>query len=178
MNHMTEFSTKSTAVENLQRYLRWLSLLESNIPPVAIDGIYGEETKDAVNAFQKAYGLEVTGIVDYATWTALFEAYLASLLEYQTPKGFSPFPRFPKGYAVGLGNRQFLVEVIQFMLNELSVEMDDIPRNAQSGLYDEDTETGVRAFQRAHLLMQTGKVDRATWDALVTTYQALQNEIG
>ena len=121
-------------------------------------------------------GLQETGTVDYTTWTLLFEAYMDSVLRQEQPQGFSPFPRFPVGYSVGSGNRQFLVEIIQYMLNELSTEHVDIPRNAQGGLYDEDTEQGIRNFQRSHMLKETGRVDKTTWNALVSAYNQLQRE--
>ena len=168
--------TNRVAVENLQRYLRQLALFDQSIPVVAIDGVYDQQTQDAVIAFQRMVGLEQTGEVDYTTWTQLFEAYMASVLCHEQPEGFSPFPRFPVGYSIGSGNRQFLVEIIQYILNELSTEIIDIPRNAQGGLYDEDTEEGIRHFQRAHLLKETGRVDKATWNALVRAYNQLQRE--
>ncbi len=168
--------TNRVAVENLQRYLRQLALFDQSIPVVAIDGVYDQQTQDAVIAFQRMVGLEQTGEVDYTTWTQLFEAYMASVLRHEQPEGFSPFPRFPVGYSIGSGNRQFLVEIIQYILNELSTEIIDIPRNAQGGLYDEDTEEGIRYFQRAHLLKETGRVDKATWNALVRAYNQLQRE--
>jgi peptidoglycan hydrolase-like protein with peptidoglycan-binding domain len=172
---ITENSNR-LAIENLQRYLRQLALFEKNLPLVAIDGVYTQETRDAVLAFQRSIGLQETGTVDYATWTQLFEAYMASVLRHEEPEGFSPFPRFPIGYSVGSGNRQFLVEIIQYILNELSTELINIPRNAQNGLYDEDTEQGIRNFQRTHLLKETGRVDKKTWNALVAAYNQLQRE--
>ncbi|MBQ8718536.1 MAG: peptidoglycan-binding protein [Clostridia bacterium] len=172
---ITEHSNRLT-VENLQRYLRQLALFEKNIPVVAIDGIYDQQTRDAVIAFQHSIGLEETGTVDYSTWTLLFEAYIASVLQHEEPAGFSPFPRFPTGYSIGSGNRQFLVEIIQYILNELSTEIVDIPRNAQGGMYDEDTEQGIRSFQRTHLLKETGRVDKTTWNALVAAYNQMQRQ--
>ena len=97
-----------------------------------------------------------------------------SVLRHEEPQGFSPFPRFPVGYSIGSGNRQFLVEIIQYILNELSTQLDDIPRNAQGGLFDEDTEQGIRVFQRTHLLKETGRVDKSTWNALVSAYNQMQ----
>ena len=172
---ITENSNR-LAIENLQRYLRQLALFEKNIPMVAIDGIFAQETRDAVAAFQHSAGLAETGTVDYSTWTQLFEAYMESVLRHEEPQGLSPFPRFPIGYSVGSGNRQFLVEIIQYILNELSTEMVDIPRNAQGGLFDEDTEQGIRTFQRTHLLKETGRVDKTTWNALVSAYNQMQRE--
>jgi peptidoglycan hydrolase-like protein with peptidoglycan-binding domain len=173
---MIEQNTPRVAIQNLQRYLRQLALYDNSIPSLAIDGIYGAETRAAVIAFQRAAGLPETGIVDYTTWLQLFDAYMESVLRYEEPQCFSPFPRFPIGYSVGIGNREFLVEIIQYMLNELSVWFDDLPRNNQGGVFDEDTENGVRLFQGVHLLPTTGRVDRATWEAMVHSYQRMLKE--
>ena len=163
------------AVENIQRYLRQLAKYDSRIPQVGIDGIYGPQTQAAVLAFQEVSGLEPTGIADYTTWTRLYEAYMDSVLLNSSPSCFCPFPRFPVNYSVGLGNRQFLVEIIQYILNELTLAYNDIPRNEQSGFYDVDTENGVLAFQRDHALPMTGRVDKFTWNALVQAYHLITN---
>lgn len=172
---MTTNINERVAVENIQRYLRQLSLYDDTMPRIAIDGIYGDETRAAIYAFQQLAGLEATGIADYTTWTELYEAYMRSVLLHSSPRCFCPFPRFPVNYSVGRGNRQFLVEIIQYILNELTLSYDDIPRNDQSGLYDEDTENGVLAFQRIHALPRTGKVDKMTWNALVEAYNIISD---
>jgi peptidoglycan hydrolase-like protein with peptidoglycan-binding domain len=45
-------------------------LLEAG-QPVQIDGAFGSQTRAAVLAFQLAHGLQLTGMVDQATWQAL-----------------------------------------------------------------------------------------------------------
>jgi peptidoglycan hydrolase-like protein with peptidoglycan-binding domain len=75
-----------------------------------------------------------------------------------------------------MGNREFLVEIIQYILNELAVWMDGIPRNSQSGVFDEDTQNGTLLFQRKNLLPETGRVDRSTWNALVDAYGQMARE--
>ncbi len=53
-------------VYDVQYRLRWLGRLD-----VAPRGIYGKRTKAAVIAFQRARGLDQTGVVDHATWPVL-----------------------------------------------------------------------------------------------------------
>ena len=79
--------TNNVAVENIQRYLRQLSLYDNTIPPLAVDGIFDMRTREALLAFQRQEELEETGVVDYTTWNRLFEAYMASLLRSQPPRG-------------------------------------------------------------------------------------------
>jgi hypothetical protein len=39
----------------------------------SLDGLFGEQTRSAVAAFQRARGLEASGVVDCATWQALLQ---------------------------------------------------------------------------------------------------------
>lgn len=57
-----------TPVRNLQNMLRTISLYYSNIPLIAVDGIFGPSTTNAVKEFQKVYKLPVTGEVDIITF--------------------------------------------------------------------------------------------------------------
>ena len=54
---MTTNINERVAVENIQRYLRQLSLYDDTMPRIAIDGIYGDETRAAIYAFQQLAGL-------------------------------------------------------------------------------------------------------------------------
>jgi hypothetical protein len=45
---------------------------------IAIDGIFGSDTDDAVRAFQTLLGLSVDGIVGQQTWNHLVDGYLAA----------------------------------------------------------------------------------------------------
>ena len=57
----------------LARYLQhMLNVLGYQI---TINGIFSEETKNAVLSFQTAHGLDPDGQVGPATWTKLFEVY-------------------------------------------------------------------------------------------------------
>lgn len=158
------------AIRNLQRYLRQLSYVNPNIPAPPIDGIYDTATREAVIAFQREERLPPTGVVDTATWELLFKRYEESLRREGAPVPLAQFPRISPGYALREGDENFLVRLVQYALGELDLiyeGFDDVP---QTGIYDAKTMDAVRSFQRRHGLAETGEVDRATWDALATTY--------
>ena len=50
------------------------------IQPVAITGIYDDETRDAISEVQTRYLLPVTGETDKLTWNALVRLYNSALL--------------------------------------------------------------------------------------------------
>lgn len=62
-------------VRLLQYMLSILSAHISSIPPVAVDGIYGQATRAAVQAAQRRFGLPETGSVGPQTWDAIYNQY-------------------------------------------------------------------------------------------------------
>lgn len=158
------------AVQNLQRYLRQLSFEHPEIPVVSIDGLFDDRTQEALRTYQTLRGFEPTGRADYPTWIRLYDDYIHSLSQNDAPITVNLFPRFPVHYHVELHDRHFLVNMIQYMLNELSAELSSIPPNEQNGFYDETTEAGVREFQKIHHLPPNGRVDRATWNAMTDLF--------
>lgn len=59
--------SRGPAVTALQRQLRFTFSYKS----VAVDGVFGKATFEAVKSFQKKKGLKADGIVGQATWKAL-----------------------------------------------------------------------------------------------------------
>ena len=167
---MRKYNEKD-AVRNMQRYLRQLSYTDSDIPPVPIDGIFGEATSNSLIAFQTKKGLTATGVADRESFDALYETYLGSVKRFTPPKGFSPFPRVPEDYSLSVGDVGFAVTAVQFLLNEVSMIIDNIETVAITGIYNIDTARAVSIFQAANGLPITGETDKETWDALVDTYE-------
>ena len=62
-------------VRHLQYMLAILSDFIPQIPSVAVDGIFGSATTEAVLAAQRYFGLPQTGIVDAATWEEIYDQY-------------------------------------------------------------------------------------------------------
>lgn len=62
-------------VRNLQTYLQTIAEATGQIPYIAVDGIYGNATRDAVYTFQRINGLPIIGYVGPATWFAIASQY-------------------------------------------------------------------------------------------------------
>ena len=60
----------------LQQQLNRIAQNYPAIPTIAVDGIYGANTKTAVEKFQSIFNLPVTGIVDYPTWYKISQIYV------------------------------------------------------------------------------------------------------
>ena len=77
-------------VKLLQYMLAMLSEYIQEIPPVAVDGIYGRATRAAVLAAQRRFRLPETGIVDPETWQAIYGQF--SGIENTTLRSEESFP--------------------------------------------------------------------------------------
>lgn len=72
-----DIGDSGTPVRTIQEQLSAIRRTYSNIPSLAIDGIYGEDTAAAVSRFQSIFDLPVTGEVDYSTWYKISQLYVA-----------------------------------------------------------------------------------------------------
>ena len=165
---MTEPSNQQAEIYELQTMLRLIAQADGSIPLVNPDGIFGPETERAVLSFQSNMGLPPTGIVDFQTWTAITDAYRTA--QVMTQRGLALFP-FPNGgYTVEKNEKSDLVSLIQIVLSGVGVAYDRFSDIKISGIYDEETITAVRTFQKFNRLPQTGDVDIHTWNKLASDY--------
>lgn len=65
------------SVRTIQTQLNAISQNYPLIPKVAVDGVYGEKTAEAVSKFQEIFGLPVTGRVNFQTWYQISNIYIA-----------------------------------------------------------------------------------------------------
>ena len=59
----------------LQTYLNTLATVYPEIGTLAVDGIFGEATENAVKTVQRIFGLPETGVVNLATWNVIAGQY-------------------------------------------------------------------------------------------------------
>ena len=63
-------------VRQLQQQLNTIAGAYPLIPKLAVDGIYGKKTAEAVKTFQQIFNLPATGVTDYPTWYKISEIYV------------------------------------------------------------------------------------------------------
>lgn len=89
-------------VQLLQYMLSVLASYISEIPPLAIDGIYGQITRAAVLAAQRRFRLPETGVVDRQTWDNIYDQF--SGIENTSFRDNEIFPTPPVSSAVTTAN--------------------------------------------------------------------------
>lgn len=71
-----QVGSSGDSVRQMQEFLNVISNTYPSLPKIKVDGIFGPETKDAVQKFQSVFGLPPNGIVDYPTWYKISEIYV------------------------------------------------------------------------------------------------------
>lgn len=82
-------------IRSLQYMLNQLAIHNDILTRLAVDGIFGERTLEAVMVFQRENGLPVTGVVDLTTWNAIRDAYIHMELMYGFPPPSTCCPTAP-----------------------------------------------------------------------------------
>lgn len=153
-------------VENLQYYINYLSDYYPTIPEVSQDGIFGEDTENAVIEMQRTFGLVPDGVVGELTWQRMYNAYLGivSTIPLEYLEGSSvPYPGVP----LRIGSEGEDVSLIQRYLSRISRTYTAIPSVSVTGYYGNQTQSSVRAFQEYFgLSTPNGTVNAVTWDAI------------
>ncbi len=172
---MRNIRNQPDVIFEIQRYLRALHFdSDGKIPLLNPDGIYGPETRAAVEAYQRMAGLPVTGQTDLATWKRLYADYTEAGKRAAPPKALAPFPA-DAGYEIRPGEYSDITAIVQFVLRLLADHYEELSGPALTGIYDEATSADVARFQKRHSLSQTGLVDKATWNELADAYNRLHH---
>lgn len=163
--------SQGTEVSELQATLQLLGYYAG-----PIDGVYSEETAEAVSAFQEAAGLSPDGVVDRSTWNRLFPpeptaaaaepepevcvcpetARAATLVADSADSREASFP------VLKLGMRGEAVAGLQERLRAkgfLDGEAD--------GIFGPETQAAVKGAQRKYEITPDGVVGATTWRVLL-----------
>ncbi len=163
--------------ENVRRMQLYLNRISANYPSIpkisVINGLFDENTENAVRAFQRIFNLEADGVVGKATWYRIVYIYSAVTRLAELKGEGIGYENLPKRFEGDLseGDSGGQVVTLQYFLTLLSFFNQQIPRPDIDGIYGAGTRESVTAFQRYAGLPQTGAVDRRTWDNIYGAYK-------
>lgn len=167
--------TTGAPVRSLQTMLRQISELDTSIPAVVPDGIYGRDTLAAVSAFQRTRGLPVTGVADLTTWEAIVEAYFEAQAEILPPEPL--YLLLDRQQVIEPNDQNLHIWVVQGVLAALAEIFENIPEIVHTGKNDEETQAAISFIQAASGLPVTGILDRTTWKTIARLYSSVRNGI-
>ena len=154
-------------IKEIQKYLRYIAI-HNGRNGIIPDGIYSDETKDAVTEFQKNSGIFPTGEIDNETWNRIILEYNLIAPYYEKSVAVSPFR---DNFAViKKGDTGDIVYFIQIILN--SIGENSIPVVIIDGFYGDETENAIKKYQSLRGIDPTGETDIFTWNMLAESYYA------
>lgn len=150
------------------------------IPKIArADGVFGQDTENAVRTFQQIFDINPDGVVGKATWYRIKRVYFAV-------KRISEL--FSEGISVTQAQRQYPsqlelgsagvpVRTLQFYLRILSNFIPTVPFADDDGVFGQTTRDAVIAFQTYAGLTPDGVVGRTTWNAIINAYDDIESTL-
>ena len=161
-------------VKTLQYYLSIIAYFNQTLQPVPLDGNFDSGTTDAVERFQRFYGIPVTGIVDNATWNEIDRVYVETVAAL--PEGYQGNnAKLYPGYFLSSGMRGQNITDLQTYLNLIGRNIPEIPIVPITGFFGEQTEEAVRIFQRLFGIPVSGAVGPVTWYQIALQYDFLNS---
>lgn len=160
-------------IRSLQTMLRVIAQEDARQPSVVPDGIYGAQTRSAVTAFQRNYGIPATGVADQLTWETIVEIYEPALTRVGPAQPVELI--LHPGQVIRQGDREPNLYIIQAMLMVLSQVYGSISQPSQTGILDEATAISISSFQEQAGLPQSGELDKVTWKHLALHYPLAAN---
>lgn len=148
----------------LHYLLRTISYFDSELPFLGMPGNmkYDENTVIMVEAFQRKYGLPVTGIVNNVTWAKLTEVY-NNVINSIPDEYLTYEDEFFSGRQLSNGISGDDVRRLQKFLLQICKNKKNIPGVRVTGIFDDLTEQSVRVLQEILNLPVNGVVGAATW---------------
>ena len=154
-----------------QYYLQVVAAYYDTVPPLTTTGVYDDATYQAVMAFQRTFGLTPDGIMGQQTWNELYKAYRGILDSTAVMEGGVVL--YP-GTVLRIGSQGEYVQILQEYLAYISEFYPEIPAVQVTGVFGNQTQAAVIAFQNLFGLEAAGIVGPLTWDAIASLYSDLR----
>ena len=158
------------SVRAFQYYLAVVSAYYERVPRIEINGEFDAATAEALRAFQRLYGLPVTGIEDRRTWNDLYAAYAGILASEPDTECVRLYPN----EVLRMGVTGENVRTLQQYLTAISRVDPAVQPVSDTGYFGPLTRASVQAFQREYGLTANGTVGAVTWDAIAGVYSEIR----
>lgn len=167
-----QFGDSGYTVSSAQYYLNVLGYFNPNLNIFPINGNFDIQTQNAVENFQREYGLAVTGTIGRNDWrkiTNVYDNVLNTLSDgYEGVKA-----KLYPGYFLTEGMTGSDVRDLQSYLALIGRTIPEIPEVAVDGIYGQNTKNAVAAFQKFYGIPETGYVGPLTWHEIGKEYNTI-----
>ncbi len=163
---MYRINDKPEAIKRVQKYLATASDAEIFVAPT---GVFDENTRLSVIYFQQSKNLEPTGIVDYLTFTLLYDEYSFITQNNEVRRitdSFIDFPLLP-GY---LGNEMSHINrTIRRVLDHYGITHSI----RESNFYSNETAKGVKILREIYILDEGNMIDEEFYLRLIRDHDSI-----
>lgn len=158
-------------IRSFQYMLGRLARVYPFLPDLAADGVFGEQTLEAVMIFQRELHPPVTGIVDRGTFSAIRKAWVEAEKFLGNSRPLRVFPS--EGYQALHGANEVFLILPQTMFQILGRYFVGILPGPADGLHTGASIANVRWLQQAGGLEPNGILDMKSWDLLCRLYEVM-----
>lgn len=151
----------------IQYYLAVIAYFDELLPVIAVDGIFGKKTEEAVIAFQEQFGLNATGVVEKNTWNTITDIYDKTLNDVLLLFPDIRDELYP-GRVLSFGMQGIDVRSLQNFINLAADKNAYIPKLSADGIFGPATENAVRIIQSRNQLLANGIVGPLTWNKIIS----------
>ena len=153
-------------VEFMHYYLNAIAFLDPDIPYLPTNSVYNDNSRMMVMAFQRKYGLPVTGTFNYTDWQRLREVY-DKMLKSPTTSQVNFIDELYPGYFLTKGVTGEDVRRFQKFLLKICQYDKSIPGVRVNGIFDDLTENSVKKLQDDYGFQVNGLVGPLLWKKVV-----------
>ena len=153
-------------VSYLNYFLNAISFVDNNIPNLKTNGVFNDNTLAMVKAFQKNYNLDVTGVVDYETFSKIGDVYNIILTSYEDKFKDYKEDLYPNKF-LSLGDSGEEVKHLQTYLYKICMYDKSIPGVRVNGNFDELTLSSIKKIQKDYNFEVNGIVGPLLWKKIV-----------
>ena len=161
---MYRIDDRQTAIMQVQKFL--MALTEDIF--IAPSGVFDDNTRLAVIVFQKKFGLEDTGVVDFATFELLYREYAKIVMHGSVNDTVGNFLIFPM-------QRGDMSEGIFHINTTLAALLDYYGithRLRASSFYSEETALAVSALRKIYMLDEGDHIDELLYFRMINDYNS------
>ena len=166
---MYQQTDKKSAIKEVQKYLFVLSDRKyTDIPRIPVDGTFDKETEAAVIKFQQIKLISETGIVDFETFTALYDDYSKVVEEIYTTDYIFGDGSFP----LVENDQNEDVRALHVMINELKKTYPEIRSVGTGSYFSKRTGDAIEDLRSLFILPKSRKLDKELYSRMLDEIHA------
>lgn len=164
--YMYSVNDRPAAIKEVQKYLSSYSEGLTFIPQ---SGVYDKVTKDAVIGFQIKFNIVPTGIVDYLTFTLLYDNYRMTQTKKDVRETVDSVIKFPLILGTESTEMRQINQIIGALLDYYGITHS----LTESIFFTEETLRGVLSLEKIYAIQKDGIIDEEFYRRIYLDYDSI-----